>query len=136
LDINEWVLRRWCKLLDIETRSRGYIKIDTPGKVQLRARELGYSDVPQAIADMRAGGLRWADICLKLKCAESTISRYIPESAKGYHNITGAGREAKRKNVTKLNERILTGEIERGGFAKIPLDYVQPMRKYDTGSRL
>lgn len=136
LYISENTLRKWCRWWKLETRRSGYVKRDTPGKVQLRARLLGYDSVSQAIADMRAGGLRWEDICLRLKCAESTISRYMPESAKGYHNISEEGYEAKRNNAKRLNERLNSGELQRGGFARIPLDYVQPNRLYDTGSRL
>jgi len=136
LYISEHTLRKWCRWWDIKTLSRGYVKKDTPGKVQVRARLLGYKSVSEAIAVMRADGLRWEDICLKLKCAESTVSRYIPARAKGYHNISEAGREAKRQSARRLNKRIANGEIEHGGFAKIPLDMVNRQRHYDTGSNL
>lgn len=133
--VSENTLRKWCKWWELETKSTGYEKKEVPGKVQLRARLMGYDSVSQAIADMRASGKRWEDICLKLKCAESTISRYILEESKGYHNITPEGREAKRQSAIRLNRRLESGEIERGGFAKVPLDFVSPVGS-DSGSRL
>lgn len=136
LYISENTLRNWCKIWKLETRSRGYTKRETMGKVQFRARSLGYNDVSQAISDMRAGGLRWDDICLRLKCASSTISRYMTESAKGYCNVSEAGRKAKQETARRLNERMARGEVQRGGFAKTPLGVVHPQRHYDTGSRL
>ncbi len=136
LFVTEYALRKWCKMWKLKTLSKGYIKKDTPGKVQIRAHFLGYRNVPEAIAVMRADGLRWEDICLKLKCGSGTISRYMSESAKGYHHITEAGREIKRQTAKRLNERMEAGEIERGGFAKVPLDFVTRAKPYDTGSRL
>lgn len=120
LYISESTLRLWCKSWGLKTLNSGYKKKDTPGKVQLRARLLGYKSVPEAIAVMRADGLRWEDICLKLKCAESTIARYMPEAAKGRYNLTEAGLEAKRVRARRLNEQMERGEVERGGFAKTP----------------
>lgn len=136
LYISENTLRLWCKSWGLRTLRSGYKKRDVPGKVQLRARLLGYRDVPEAIAVMRADGLRWDDICLKLKCASSTISRYIPENAKGAHHISEAGQDAHRQNAIRLNERMVSGEIKRGGFAKVPLEMVSYRRGYDTGSNL
>jgi hypothetical protein len=126
--ISETTLRGWCKIWGIETRRQGYIKKETPGKVQLRARLMGYDDVSQAIAAMRADGLRWDDICLKLKCAESTIARYMPDAAKGRYNLSEGGLETKRAVARRLNEQMERGEIERGGFAKVPLEMVTPLR--------
>jgi AraC-like DNA-binding protein len=120
LYISESTLRLWCKTWKLETRQKGYVKKDTPGKVQVRARFLGYANVEQAIIDMRYAGLRWEDIQLKLHCSSSTLSRYIPESAKGLHNITPEGREAKRQTRIRLNE-----EGKRG---KMPdLSFVNPI---------
>lgn len=127
LYISESTLRKWCKIWGLETKRQGYVKKEVPGKVQFRARQLGYESVSQAISDMRAGGKRWEDIQLILRCSSSTVSRYITESAMGYHNISEAGMEAKRNNARRLNERIEKGEIERGGFAKVPLEMVVPI---------
>lgn len=135
LYISEKTLRKWCKEWKLKTLSRGYKKKRVPGKVQLRARLLGYDSVSQAISCMRANGLRYEDICLKLKCSVSTIDHNIPEEAKGFYNLSERGRETQRRNAIRLNQRIDAGEIERGGFAKIPLNKVQP-GKHDTGSRL
>lgn len=111
LYISEATLRRWCAEWGLPTRKRGYVKTDTPGKVQLRARLMGYDSVGQAIADMRAGGKRWEDIQLVLKCSSSTISRYMPEGARGRYNLTEEGREAKRESARRLNESGRTGKM-------------------------
>lgn len=111
LYVSEATLRKWCKIWELETRSSGYTKTETPGKVQLRARLLGYDDVGQAIAAMRADGLRWADIQLKLKCSDSTISRYMPEAAKGRYNLTPEGREIKRETRKRLNREGKRGQM-------------------------
>jgi hypothetical protein len=127
LYISEATLRKWFKIWGIETRLGGYIKKETPGKVQLRARLLGYENVGQAIADMRASDLSWDDIQLKLKCSDSTISKYIPEAAKGRYILTEAGREAKQETARQLNKKMESNEIKRGGFAKVPLEMVTPI---------
>jgi len=129
LYISESTLRLWCRQWNLETRKRGYIKTTPPGKVQLRARLLGYDNVSSAIGSMRRSGLRWDDIKLKLKCGDGTISRYIKEDDKGFYNLTDGGREIKRINAKLLNGRIERGEIERGGFVKTPLEFVNPIYK-------
>ena len=125
LYVSEKTLRRWCKMWGLETKKRGYVKIQVPGKVQLRARLLGYDSVSQAIADMRAAGLRWGDIRLKLKCSLSTISRYMPEAAKGRYNLTDAGREKKREVRRRLNAEGKCGKMP-------PLRYVVPFYSRET----
>lgn len=135
LYVSEATLRRWCKMWGLKTRRKGYVKRNVPSKVQLRARLLGYGDVGQAIADMRASGLRWDDIQLKLKCSDSTISRYMPEATKGRYNLTEAGLEAKREQARRLNEQMTRGETRRGGFALVSLREVLP-GMVDAGSRL
>lgn len=129
LYVSETTLRRWCKIWNLETHHRGYIKTTPPGKVQLRARLLGYDSVSNCIGAMRRNGLRWDDIKLKLKCGDGTLSRYINETDKGFYNLTDDGREAQRENARRLNERMERGEIKRGGFAKIPLEFVNPISK-------
>jgi hypothetical protein len=124
LFINESTLRRWCKMWKLDTRKSGYTKREVEEKVQFRARQLGYDSVSQAIADMRASGKRWNDICLKLKCSDATICRYMPDEAKGRYNLSVFGRIGQQDNAKKLNERMSCGEIERGGFAKVPLQMV------------
>lgn len=126
LYICESTLKRWCQIWGIKIKRGGYIKKEVPGKVQLRARLMGYDDVGQAIAVMRADGMRWDDIQIRLKCSDSTISRYMPEAAKGRYNLSENGLEAKRANARRLNEQMKSGEIERGGFAKVPLQMVTP----------
>lgn len=111
LYVSESTLRRWCRWWELETRRRGYAKRHVPGKVQLRARLLGYDSVAQAIADMRADGKRWEDIQLKLKCSSSTLSRYIPENAKGRYNLTDEGREVKCQTRRRLNEEGKCGKM-------------------------
>lgn len=127
LYVSETTLRRWCKTWNLETHHRGYIKTTPPGKVQLRARLLGYDSVSSAIGAMRRIGLRWEDIRLKLKCGDGTISRYILEEDKGFHNLTDEGRRNHQVSARQLNERMARGEIERGGFAKVPLQMVSPI---------
>jgi DNA-binding CsgD family transcriptional regulator len=90
----------------------------------------------EVIGQMRFDGKRWVDIARILKCSQGTISAYMRDEDKGYHNITPEGREVKRQSAIRLNERMATGEVKRGGFAKTPLDMVNPARPYDTGSRL
>jgi len=111
LYVSEHTMRKWCAHWGLPTRKRGYVKIHVPGKVQLRARLLGYDSVAQAVADMRADGLRWEDIELKLKCSSSTISRYISEGAKGRYNLTEEGREVQRENAKRLNESGRAGRM-------------------------
>ena len=127
LYISENTLRKWCKGWGLKTKQSGYTKKPVNGKVQFRARKLGYQSVSDAIGAMRREGKRWEDIQLILKCSESTVSRYIQESDKGFHNITPSGLEVKRQTAMQLNKRMANGEIERGGFAKIPLDMVSPL---------
>lgn len=124
LYVSNQTLRKWCKVWGLKTLRRGYKRKNAPGKVQLRARLLGYDSLEQAISCMRISGLRYEDICLKLKCSESTITQNIPEAAKGFYNLSEEGREVLRKNGSETNERMRRGEIERGGFAKIPLEMV------------
>jgi len=120
LYVSEQTVRRWCKMWNLPTRKSGYIKTAVPGKVQLRARLLGYDSVAQAISSMRVEGLRWEDIQMRLKCASSTLSRYLPDGAKGYYNLTEAGREVKRENARRLNAD--------GKAGKMPsLSLVHPM---------
>lgn len=111
LYVSEATLRRWCKMWQLPTRKRGYIKTHVPGKVQLRARFLGYDSVPQAIGAMRVAGLRWEDIQHKLKCASSTISHYIPEEMKGYYNLTKEGKQAKKETMQRLIKTGLAGTM-------------------------
>ena len=85
------------------TRKKGYVKTEVPGKVQLRARLLGYGSVAQAASSMRVEGLRWEDIQMRLKCSSSTLSRYLPDDVHGYYNLTDAGREVKRAAARRLN---------------------------------
>lgn len=121
LYVSEKTLRKWCRIWDLPTRKAGYVKTAIPGKVQLRARLLGYDSVAQAISSMRVEGLRWEDIQLCLKCASSTLSRYLPVDAHGYYNLTEAGREVKRENARRLNAN--------GKAGKMPsLSLVHPMR--------
>lgn len=120
LYVSESTLRKWCKMWDLPTRKRGYIKIHVPGKVQLRARLLGYQSVSQAVNSMRVDGLRWEDIQAKLRCSSSTVSRYLSEDIKGYYNLTEEGRQAQRENAHRLNES--------GQAGKMPeLALVQPL---------
>ena len=99
-------------------------------------REYGGMHPSDVIGMLRYNGLRWVDIAKKLNCSQATISAYIREEDKGFHNITAAGREVKRQNAIKLNQRMEAGEVQRGGFAKIPLDMVARANSYDTASRL
>jgi len=120
LYVSEATLRKWCKMWDLPTRHDGYVKVHVPGKVQLRARLLGYNSVEQAISSMRVEGLRWEDIQMRLKCSSSTVSRYLPNEAKGYYNLTDAGREVKRESARQLNAS--------GRAGKMPsLSLVHPM---------
>lgn len=111
LYVSEKTLRRWCQEWKLKTRKSGYVKRDVPGKVQLRARLLGYDSVGQAIADMRADGRRWEDIQLTLKCSSSTISRYIPENAKGHYHLSAEGQRVKSETRRRLNEEGKRGEF-------------------------
>jgi len=120
LYVSESTLRRWCKAWDLPTRKSGYTKTRVPGKVQLRARLLGYRSVSQAVSSMRVDGLRWEDIQAKLHCSSSTVSRYLPEGVKGYYNLTEAGREGQRESARRLNAS--------GQAGKMPnLALVQPL---------
>ena len=111
LYVSEATIRRWCQMWDLPTRKRGYVKRDVPGKVQLRARLLGYDSVSQAIADMRADGKQWEDIQLKLRCSSSTVSRYMPEAAKGHYHLSEEGRQVKSETRRRLNEEGRRGEF-------------------------
>jgi hypothetical protein len=121
LYVNEGTLRKWCRMWDLPTRKRGYVKTHVPGKVQLRARLLGYRSVSQAVGSMRAEGLRWEDIQMRLGCSSSTVSRYLPEDAKGYYNLTDEGRAIKAENARRLNESGMNGRMPN-------LRLVQPLR--------
>lgn len=123
LGICKSTVSKWCKIWAIEVRGQSYGALIREGKVQLRAKELGYDSVQQAVCSMRVEGLRWCDIQKKLDCAESTISRYLTPDFLGYHHVSDEGREIKRQNAKKLNERMARGEIERGGFAKWWFEY-------------
>ena len=103
LYVSEKTLRKWCRMWDLPTRKAGYIKTAVPGKVQLRARLLGYGSVAQAASSMRVEGLRWEDIQMRLKCSSSTLSRYLPANVHGYYNLTDAGREVNRAVAYRLN---------------------------------
>lgn len=132
LEISEWSVRKWCREWGIKTQRSGYRKLEPVGKVVCRAIALGYSDLPSAIQSLRANGKRWADIQEILGCAEGTISRNMPESAKGFFYVSSAGMETKRRIIRLLNARMARGEIQRGGFAKVPLYSVHPFWHRDV----
>lgn len=122
-------LQKWCDMWGLQRRNYGYHKMPVRGKVVKRAQELGYESVSQAISIMRVSGLRWNDVRDALQCSESTMCRYYPESARGYQNLTEAGREAKRESARRLNASGKAGRFP-------PLSHVHPMRGYDNCSRL
>lgn len=119
LYVSETTMRKWCHEWNLETHHSGYAKLRVPGKVELRARLLGYESAGQAIADWRASGLRWEDIQLKLKCSSSTVSRLIPDAAKGRHNLSAEGRRIKQETMRRLNAL-------RQNKSMPPLGYVHP----------
>lgn len=104
LAVSEKTLRRWCRDLGIPTRTRGYEKMPTAGKVQQRAQELGYESIPAAIGAMRAAGMRWVEVRAALDCSDATMCRYYPESARGYYHLSTEGREVKAASARRLNE--------------------------------
>lgn len=87
------------------------------------------------IGMLRANGYGWVKIAEMLHASQGTISRYIRKSDLGYHNISPEGMEGRRENARRLNERMKTGEVRRGGFADCPLEYVASAGP-DSASRL
>lgn len=120
LGVCKETLIKWCEMWDLPTFKSGYHKLPSPGKVQRRAKELGYISVSQAIGSMRVEGLRWKDIQQLLSCSSSTVSHYLPIGAKGYYNLTEGGRQVKRRVRQRLNAEGKGGRMPK-------LDLVVPI---------
>jgi AraC-like DNA-binding protein len=127
LCISESTLRTWFRAWEWQTRRDGYIKRQVDGKVLRRARQLGYQDIRSAIGALRHEGKRWEDVKLILHCSDATLCLHYPESARGLHNVTPEGRQAKRESARRLNERMRRGEVRRGGYHDCPLGMVHPI---------
>lgn len=104
LYVSEKTLRKWLRGWSITPQRAGYHRRVPDGKVMLRARALGFESITQAIAHYRADGLRWEDVQAALRCASSTISRHMPEDAKGRYCVTAIGRATKQRVRRTLNE--------------------------------
>jgi hypothetical protein len=103
LCVSEKTLRLWCRSWSLPTRKTGLVIRCSESAVGRRVHAMGYDDIGQAIADLRASGLRWVDIQATLCCSSSTISRHIELTTKGRYCLTLSGRERKRAVMQALN---------------------------------
>jgi len=103
LCVCENTLRDWCKSWGLPTMRDGYKPMKPRCKVERRAKELGYPDVQSAIVSLRQSGKQWNEVKEILRCADSTISRYLAEAARGYYNLSESGRRIKSETRKRLN---------------------------------
>lgn len=104
LYVSENTLRKWCKQWGVKTMRTSYTRIVPPGKVQKRAKELGYESPSVAITALRTSGKQWNEVREILQCGDATMCRYLDDAARGYQYVSPAGLEVKRRVMAKINE--------------------------------
>ncbi len=119
LGVSEWTLRKWCRDWQLPTRRIGYCATKGLGKVQRRARELGYDSVNAAITALRLNGLQWNEVRRVLHCSDATMCRYLDDAARGFYYLSTRGLAAKRRCAKRLNRINHSGNIP-------PLRFVTP----------